>query len=100
MTLCQRAQRALEAFFSEPPCNDIQVAHESGPLASENAMAQRREAAMSLMDDEVQGYLLVRITDPESETAGDVAMMCPKELWPLVLVGIDGLNEAIKAEEV
>jgi hypothetical protein len=53
---------------------------------------------MSLMDEEVQGYLLVRITDPTGETAGDVAMQCPTEFWPLILAGIHGLSEAIAAE--
>lgn len=97
----QRLRRALKAFLADP-ADDFEVVHEpvhrDNPLASDEAQATRRETAMSLMDEEVQGYLVVRITDPTGETAGDVAMQCPTELWPLVLAGIHGLNEAIAAE--
>lgn len=51
---------------------------------TDDGQEQRREDAMSLVDDDTIGYLLVRIKDHGSFAKADLAVALLDEMWPAV----------------
>jgi hypothetical protein len=53
-------------------------------ITDEAAEVQRREDAMSLMDDDTWGYLLLRVVDSGNFARVGVQLLLSEAMWPAV----------------
>lgn len=56
------------------------------PLRGEGAGNHARETALSLLDDDVYGYLLIRVCKEPGRPGGEIRLSCDlrDEMWPAV----------------
>jgi hypothetical protein len=66
------------------PAPDYPMRVTGSAFSTDDGQEQRREDAMSLVDDDTIGYLLVRVKDHGAFAKADVAIALLDEMWPAI----------------